>query len=72
MVERINKVSLHTIVDTTTTSGTIYIGVADNGVASSAAEWFIKKIVTADGADITSVGTDFDQIWDDRTSLTYT
>ena len=71
-VEILHKVTLHTIVDTTTTAATIYIGKADHGVATSAAEWFIKKIVTTSGANITSVGTDFDQVWDDRASLTYT
>ena len=68
----LHKVSLHTIVDTTTTASTIYIGKADHGVATSAAEWFIFKVVTTSGADITSVGTDYDQVWDDRASLTYT
>lgn len=72
MVEILHKVSLHTIVDTATTSGTIYIGKSDHGVATSAAEWFIFKIVTANGADITSVGVDFNSVWDDRVSLTYT
>ena len=62
----------HTIVDTTTTAGTIYIGKAEHGIATSAAKWFIRKIVTASGADVTSVGTAYDQVWDDRASLTYT
>ncbi len=73
MVTRtLREVDLHTIVDTTTTANTIYIGKADHGVATSAAEWFVRKIVTSDGANITSVGTDFDQVWDDRAGLVYT
>lgn len=72
MVEILHKVTLHTIVDTTTTAATIYIGKAEHGVATSAAEWFIIKIVTTTGADITSVGTAFDQVWDNRVSLNYT
>ena len=68
----LHQVDLHTIVDTTTTASTIYIGKADHGIATSAAEWFVRKIVTTSGADITSVGTAFDQVWDDRASLTYT
>ena len=62
----------HTIVDTTTTPNTIYIGKAEHGIAESAAEWFIKRIVTTTGADIRSAGVDFDQIWDDRAALVYT
>ena len=72
MVEILHKVTLHTIVDTTTTANTIYIGKADHGVATSAAEWFISKVVTTTGADITAVGTDFDQVWDNRVGLAYT
>ncbi len=72
MVDILHKVTLHTILDTTTTANIIYIGKADHGVATSAGEWFIRKIVTANGADITSVGTGFDQVWDDRASLSYT
>ena len=72
MLEILHKVHLHTIVDTTTTASTIYIGKAEHGVATSAPEWFVFKVVTTSGADITSVGLDFDQVWDDRASLTYT
>ncbi len=72
MVAKIHRVTLHTIVDTTTTANTIYIGKAEHGIATSAAEWFIKRIVTTSGADIKAVGVDFDQVWDDRAVLVYT
>ncbi len=72
MVEILHKVPLRTIVDTVTTTNTIYVGKADTGTATSDDAWFIKKIDTTTGVDITSIGADFDQIWDDRASLVYT
>jgi hypothetical protein len=53
----------------------LYIGFAVPGSASSAAVWQIKKI-TYSGSNITVVefadgDTKFDNIWDNRTSLSY-
>lgn len=51
-----------------------YVGESDPGSASSAAVWRIKR-VTDDGTEFITVewagGGSFDQIWDDRASLTY-
>lgn len=61
--------------DVTTTSVT-YIGVAAIGTATSAASWQIKKLDES-GTPITLTikwadGNDsFDNIWDNRSSLTY-
>lgn len=60
-------------VDTTTSTTLVYIGWAEIGTATSAALWLIMRIDKANGADITwaNAGTP-DQVWDNRTSLTYT
>lgn len=55
------------VVDTVT-----YLGEAAVGSATSAAVWRIKKIVeTGDDVSITYAGGKFDQVWDNRASLTY-
>ena len=55
-------------------SGTVtYIGSADPGSANSGALWQIKKIDSSSGTSITFADGDalFNNIWDDRASLTY-
>lgn len=55
------------VVDTVT-----YLGEASIGSATSSAVWRIKKIVeTGDDVSITYAGGKFDQVWDNRASLTY-
>lgn len=50
-----------------------YIGEAAIGTATSAAAWRIKKVDSTSGIIIQWAGTGaFDQIWDNRASLTYT
>ena len=58
------------IVDTGTYK---YIGEATPGTPTSAAGWRITRIINATGemAPAGNVG-DFDQVWDNRASLTYT
>jgi hypothetical protein len=55
-------------------SGVTYVGNAAAGSLTSAAVWQIKKIVELNG-DITITWADanaqFDNIWDNRASLTY-
>lgn len=53
------------------TSTTIYLGEGLFGALTSEAKWKIKKIDLSSGVRITSSSTDFDQIWDNRASLTY-
>ena len=57
-----------------TGTGTMYVGEALPGTATSAALWRIKKIVTT-GADIAITWADgndyFDNIWTSRASLSY-
>ncbi len=52
---------------------TTYIGTADPGTAESAASWQVKKIVSTNPTSIKFAdGTSaFDNVWDDRASLTY-
>ena len=53
---------------------TTYLGYADAGTLTSAASWAIKRIVeTGNDASITWAdgNTSFDNIWDNRASLTY-
>jgi hypothetical protein len=51
-----------------------YVGEADPGTTTAAAAWRIKRL-TDDGIDITidwaAGDAQFDKIWDDRLSLTY-
>ena len=60
-----------TIVDTSTSSTIIYIGKSAFAAGTEEAVWLIKRITTTSGADIEYVSLDFDQVWDDRASLTY-
>ena len=62
-----------TEVDTTSTANTVYIGKALVGTANTAAGWMIKSINTATGASTNFADGDarFDNIWDNRTSLSY-
>lgn len=53
-----------------------YIGIAKPGTASSAAAWQIRKITYSGTGRVTDVqwagGSDlFNQVWDDRASLSY-
>ena len=50
-----------------------YIGEAVRGTATSDAKWRIKRIDETNDPDVTIkwASTDFDQIWDNRTTLTY-
>lgn len=50
-----------------------YIGKADPGTASSAASWQIQKVDTTSGTVITFAdgNSNFDNIWDNRASLSY-
>jgi hypothetical protein len=61
-----------TTVDTTEY---IYVGNADPGSSTSNAVWLVQRIaVYADGTTATLFANGtvaFDQIWDDRTTLTY-
>ena len=61
-------------IDTNNPSGTSYIGYADLGTANADAGWRIKKTVVA-GTVTTITYADgnklFDNVWDNRTSLSY-
>lgn len=50
---------------------TIYLGEGLYGALTSEAKWLIKKIDLSSGVAITAASQEFDQIWDNRTSLTY-
>jgi hypothetical protein len=55
-------------------SGTVtYVGQAPTGTATSAALWQIQKIDTSSGTAVTWADGDagFDNVWDDRATLTY-
>jgi hypothetical protein len=62
------------VIDLANQATVIYIGWADMGTATSAASWRIKKIgissdvYTVQWADSNQA---FDNIWDNRASLTY-
>lgn len=63
-------VALDTLVEDTGTY--IYVGKALPGVASSAAEWRIKRVVKATNSSTHADGTgDFTKVWDDRAGYSY-
>jgi len=57
--------------------GTFYVGKASIGSVSSADEWQIQRIVVVSNPTFSSTklwadgNQEFDNIWDDRTSLSY-
>lgn len=60
--------------DATTTANKLYVGKADAGTAKSAAKWLIVRYDTAGdfGTDGYAGGVaDFNQVWDDRASLSF-
>lgn len=61
------------IIDDTTTANTTYIGKAAIGSATSGAVWQIAKLDTSSGMVKTWADGDslFNNIWDDRASLSY-
>lgn len=60
------------IIDDTTTPDTTYIGKAAVGSSTSDPVWQVAKLDTSSGLTKTWAGTaGFDQVWDDRASLTY-
>ena len=54
---------------------TAYLGQAAPGTATSAASWRIQKLVFGGDGDVTTTWADgnayFDNVWDDRASLSY-
>lgn len=61
------------IADDVTTGGVVYVGYADPGTATSAASWRIKKIDTSNYPITTWAdgNSNFDNVYDNRASLTY-
>jgi hypothetical protein len=62
-----------TRIDDSTTADTVYIGKASIGTATSAASWQIVKLDVASGMIKTWADGDalFNNVWDNRASLTY-
>lgn len=57
-------------------SNPVYIGLANPGTATSEAAWQIKKLTYDTSGNLTTIqlansAPNFDQVWDDRSSLTY-
>jgi hypothetical protein len=54
--------------------GVVYVGQADPGSSTSAAVWRVKKITESLGGtsiDWADGDAEFDNVWDDRDTLTY-
>lgn len=50
----------------------MYVGEAEPGTATSAASWRVKRMTIADATIVWADGnSNFDNIWDNRASLTY-
>jgi hypothetical protein len=61
-----------TIIDTSTTAGSIYIGESELGSSTASNVWRITKITTSSGIiTITMTGDLFNSVWNDRAGLTY-
>jgi hypothetical protein len=62
-----------TYVDSTSEANTIYVGLAEPTSTTSDAAWQIQKVDTSSGVTITWANGDdsFTNIWDERTSYTY-
>ena len=69
--DRVKETIKREVVDATTT----YVGYATaaNSAATSAAVWKICKITSSGGevTDVTWASSKYDQIWDNRASLSY-
>ncbi|MCS6281444.1 MAG: hypothetical protein HUM72_12500 [Dolichospermum sp.] len=52
-------------------STTLYLGEGLYGALTSESKWKIKRIDLSSGVVIKAASQDFDQIWDNRASLTY-
>lgn len=61
------------VVDNTSTANVVYVGEAEIGSATSAAVWRIQKVSTSSGISLTWADANefYDNVWDDRTSLSY-
>lgn len=59
--------------DDTSTINVIYLGVAEPGTLTSADSWQVKKLDQSSGLVITFADGDdkFNNVWDDRVSLSY-
>lgn len=71
-----NADSLNLKIDYDGNSNPIYIGIAAPGTLTSAAFWQIRKLTFDGNNNVTTIqyanGSPlFDQVWDDRTSITY-
>lgn len=59
-------------VDETSTVGVIYVGKADIGSSTASSVWQVKKIYEdSTPSQWADANSNFDNIWDNRTSLTY-
>lgn len=68
--------SRQTLVDRTSTANVMYVGTAECGTATSSDGWCVRKIELDADKNVTSIkyanGTySMDNVWDDRTSLSY-
>ena len=75
-LQRINASNLSLQIDYSGGSNPIYIGIASPGTATSENKWQIKKLTFDGNNNITSIAyaggaPDFNQIYDDRASLSY-
>lgn len=60
-------------IDDTTTASVTYVGFASPGTVTSVASWRIMKIDESSGTSVTWADgdADFDNVWDNRASLSY-
>ena len=75
-LQRINADNLATQIDYVSGTNPIYVGIATPGSATSSSVWQIKKITYDSNNNVIGVqyaggSPDFNQIYDNRASLTY-
>lgn len=73
--DQIGDIPVQTLVDDKTTAGIIYVGIGACGQATSASAWQVQKIdTTGSPTDVVvqyANAGNFDQIYDNRGSLSY-
>lgn len=75
MIIQLPQTNYTKLLDDTSTANTLYLGEADPESLEADAVWRIQRIVFDTSGNVDEVrfalGGNFDQIWDNRTSLTY-
>lgn len=75
-IQRLNASNLRFEVEYDGSNNPIYIGIAAPGTVTSESKWMVKKLAWDGNNNLTSLkfaggASEFDQVWDNRGSLSY-